>query len=81
MQNTLIMRHVPNVKLSEGTYRIVCLGCSKVFAEGNGDYTHASCEAMGYSDICDECNGEVILETNPIPRQKVYDAEHPYPQF
>lgn len=81
MHNFLIMKHIPNENLSEGTYRIVCLSCSKVFAEGNGDYSHASHEAMRYSDICDECNGEVILETNPIPRQNAYDAEHPYPQF
>lgn len=81
MHNILIMRHVPNENLAEGTYRIVCLGCSKVFDEGDGDYTHATREAMGFSDICDECKGEVILETNPIPRQNAYDAEHPYPQF
>lgn len=75
------MRHVSNENLAEGTFRIVCLGCRKVFEEGDGDYTYASQEAMGYSDICDECHGEVILETNPISRQNVYDEAHPYPQF
>ena len=73
------MRHLPNGDLAEGTYRIICLGCDRVYDEGEGDYTHASIVAMGYSDICEDCRGEVVLETNPRSIRNVYDATHPYP--
>lgn len=73
------MKHLPNENLVEGTYRIVCLGCNRVYDEGKGDLTRASTVAMGYSDICEDCRGEIVLETNPISGQNAYDATHPYP--
>ena len=73
------MRHVPNEILTEGTYRIVCLDCNRVYEEGEGDFTQASIASMRFPDICNECHGEVILETNPIPQHNTYDENHSYP--
>ena len=73
------MKHNPNVKLAEGTYRIVCSKCQKIFEEGKGEITQANLDAMGYADTCDKCGGKVVLETNPTPQKNKYDAEHPYP--
>ena len=75
----LVMRHVPNENLKEGTYRIICSGCNKVYHEGEGDLTQAAIVGMRYPDRCEDCNGEVVLETNPIPHHNTYDVNNPYP--
>lgn len=74
-----MMGHVPNEKLVEGTYRIVCLGCKRIYCEGEGDLTKAALEELGCPEKCEDCHGEVVLETNPIPQMNTYDASHLYP--
>jgi hypothetical protein len=73
------MRHIPNETLAEGTYRVVCLNCKKVYEEGVGNFSIAAKVSMKYSDKCTACLGEVILETNPAPHQNKYGTNHPYP--
>ena len=79
MHNIIFMKHIPNENLPEGTYRIICMKCEKVFNEGKGEITQAAIEAMRYSETCDICKGEVVLETNPTPQQNPYDANQTYP--
>jgi len=51
-----------------------------VYIVEEGDTNKAGIVAMKYSDICDDCHGEVILETNPKDEKQKYDKDHPYPQ-
>lgn len=79
MHIVIMKRHIPNETLTRGTYRIVCLGCNRVYDEGDGDLTQASIVGMRHLDRCEDCNGEVVIETNPIPQHNTYDVNNPYP--
>jgi hypothetical protein len=74
------MKHRVNGNLTKGSFRVVCSNCSKVYIVEEGDINKAGIVAMKYSDICDDCHGEVILETNPKDEKQKYDKDHPYPQ-
>ena len=73
------MTHEVNQSLPEGSYRIVCKNCEKTFEEEKGNYTDASRASMKYSKICDNCGGEVVLETNPTRTPNIYSSQNPYP--
>lgn len=58
-------KHLVNKDLPIGNFRIVCTKCGKVYAQDHGNLTQGAVNAMKYPDICNECDGEIILETNP----------------
>lgn len=65
------MNHVPNFELPVGTFRIVCKKCGIVLNSGIGDYTKGSISSMAYEgQVCPNCKGEIILETNPKKQKK-----------
>ena len=59
------MRHCVNNSLPKGDYRIKCEKCGRVFDQGQGNLTQGALASMKFSEVCDACHGEVILETNP----------------
>ncbi len=74
------MKHRVNEILPKGTYRIICTKCHWIYEQSQGDFTEAALAADGFSDQCQQCLGEVIIETNPLDVNPTYDKEHPYPQ-
>ena len=73
------MKHVINLGLPKGDYRVICSKCKKVFVQEHGSPTTAALESLGFSNVCNECLGEVILETNPKDETPKYDKKHQYP--
>ena len=73
------MQHIFNYNIPKGNYRVICSKCRKVYAEGQGNLTEAVLAADDFSNICEECFGEVILETNPKDETPKYDKNHQYP--
>lgn len=59
------MNHFVNINFPKGYFRIVCTQCNKVFVQEHGGLTQGGLASMKYPKLCDECNGEVVLETNP----------------
>lgn len=59
------MNHSCNVNLPKGVFRIVCTKCGKVFIQDFGNLTEGGLAAMKFSEVCNNCGGVVILETNP----------------
>ena len=59
------MKHYVNENLSKGTFQVVCTKCGKVFVQDRGNLTKGGLAAMKFSVVCNDCGGEVILETNP----------------
>lgn len=73
------MRHNPNTNLPKGSFRIICTKCNKVYHQGQGSITNASLLSDSYSEKCEVCHGEVVLETNPLDEKPKYDKDHQYP--
>ena len=59
------MNHRFNSNLPKGVFRVVCTKCGKIFIQDYGDLTTGALAAMKFSEICSDCGGEVVLETNP----------------
>ena len=76
------MRKKTNLKLTIGTYQIVCSKCGYLLHDPEqGNRPKAALKAMElYSDgvICPNGGGEVIIEINPEDRPNKYSKDHPY---
>ena len=59
------MKHCFNGNLPKGIFRVVCTKCGKLFIQDHGNLTKGGLSAMKFSEVCNDCGGEVILETNP----------------
>lgn len=76
-----MMKQEIDCTLPVGSFRIICKKCKIVFVDAKGGITEWAIAASRISDICPHCGGDVILQGNPEPIHKKYDAEHPYPDF
>ena len=72
-------RHLINYSFPKGEFRVVCSKCGKVFVQEQGNLLKAALIAESFSDKCDVCMGDVILETNPEDEKPKYDKDHQYP--
>ena len=76
------MRMKTNLKLTLGTYQIVCSECGYVLhGPEQGNRTTATLKAMElYPNgiICPNCGGEVIIEINSEVKPNKYSKDHPY---
>jgi len=59
------MKHLVNNELPKGDYRIVCTKCGRVFVQAHGGLTQGGLASMRFSEKCNECGGNIVLETNP----------------
>ena len=75
MMQQEINRHLP-----EGSFRIICKVCKKIFESAVGGIAEWAIAASKSSEVCPSCGGDVVLEANPKQVHNKYDAEHPYPE-